>query len=317
MAVGDLQIFEYDGEWTEPPGPGIYSGVPESIYHGSRTSLSVSSAKLLLPPSCPALFRWSQDNPKPINKIYDFGHIVHHLVLGVGDPIFIMDPALHGLNKDGSPSAAPANTTKWKDTDAAARERGEIPVHIDKFAVAQAMAAAVVDDAIAGPLFADGIPELSIYVEDPETGVLLRGRVDWMTWVDGVLKVIDLKTSATVNPAELRRKWWGYAYHCQEAWYRRLLELLGVAEDIDFLFVAVDKNPPHLVTPGRYIESARAEGERLNRQAIDLFLECSTTDSWPGFVEGIAPLDIPGWVYRDGIDADAQALIAELEGITE
>lgn len=311
----ELQIIEWDG-WDEPPGPGIYSGVPEGVYHGSKTSLSVSSAKLLLPPSCPAKFRWAQDNPKPINKNYDFGHIVHHLVLTVGDPIFVMDPAVHGLNKDGSVSSAPAQTKMWKDADAAARLRGEIPVHIDKYAVAEDMAAAVQRHPLAGPMFDEGQPELSIYAHDPETGILLRGRTDWLTYWNQRLTIIDLKTSATASPDELRRKWWGLGYHMQDPWYRTLLHLLGF-EDVDFLFVAVDKSAPHIVTPGRYVPQAQAEGERLNRQAIDLFVECMAFDQWPDYATGITPLDIPGWVYRDGIDADAQALIAELEGITE
>ncbi|KAB7761214.1 PD-(D/E)XK nuclease-like domain-containing protein [Mycolicibacterium mucogenicum] len=315
--MGELQIIEYDGEWTEPPGPGIYSGVPEAIYHGSRTSLSVSGAKLLLPPSCPAKFRWSMDNPRKPKKEFDFGHIVHGIVLGVGDPVFVMDPQVYGLLKDGSLAASPTQTKAWKDAAAAARDRGEIPVKVDDWVKADEMAAAVREDQVSGPLFEHGLAELSIYAVDPETGILLRGRTDWITWVDTVLNIIDLKTSMTANPAELKRKWWALSYHMQDPWYRRLLRLLGVADEIDFRFVAVDKEAPHLVTVPRYIEAARAEGERLNRQAIDLYAECSSTDDWPGYATSTVPLDIPGWVYRDGIDSDAQALIAELEGITE
>lgn len=312
----EIPIIEYDG-WDEPPAPGIYSGVPEAIYHGSTRSLSVSSAKLLLPPSCPREFRWAQDNPKPINRNYDFGHLVHGLVLGVGDPIFVMDPAIHGTLKDGSVAASPKATKGWKDAEAQARDRGEIPVSIDEYLRASDMARAVQGDSDAGPLFEEGVPELSIYATDPESGVMLRGRTDWITFVNGVLTIVDLKTSATVNPAELRRKWWSYGYHMQDPWYRRLLLLLGVADEVDFRFVAVRKDAPHMVTVARYVESARAVGEELNRLAIGRYVECMAFDQWPEVADGVVPLDIPGFVYREGMDADAAALIAELEGIQE
>ncbi|MGC7220097.1 recE, partial [Mycobacteroides abscessus subsp. massiliense] len=87
-----------------PAEDGMYSGIPDEVYHGDRTSLSSSGARALLAPSCPEIFRHQQLEPPAPKPQYDFGHVAHKFVLGEGSEIAELDPAIHGLNKDGSPS---------------------------------------------------------------------------------------------------------------------------------------------------------------------------------------------------------------------
>ena len=65
----------------------------EATYHGDPVpggSLSSTGARKLLPPSCPALFRWQQDHP--VHKdVFDFGSAAHRLVLGAGPEIALLD----------------------------------------------------------------------------------------------------------------------------------------------------------------------------------------------------------------------------------
>lgn len=275
---------------------GIHTDVPEDQYHADRDSLSVSGAKLLLPPSCPAKFRHRMDNPQPPNRVFDFGHVAHTLILGKGAEIVQIDAA------DFRGKAA-------KEERDQAYEQGQVPILASEYAKAVAMADAVMDDPVAGPLLqADGEAEVSLYAEDPVTGVQLRGRVDWLTGNT----IVDVKTSTTANPAELVRKFWTYGYFMQAIWYRDLIEAL-TGERRDFLFAVVEKEPPHLVTVVRYDEDALAEGRRLNRQAIDLYARCQSDSKWPGYTDQIHTLSLPNWVTRN--DTAADDLIAELEGL--
>ena len=66
-----------------PEADGLYT-VDEQSYHRDRGSLSVSGAKLLLPPSCPAKFKERMDNPPPPKPHFDFGSIVHTLTPAPG-----------------------------------------------------------------------------------------------------------------------------------------------------------------------------------------------------------------------------------------
>ncbi|AWN02653.1 RecB-like exonuclease/helicase [Mycobacterium phage Xavia] len=300
-----------------PQQDGMHRFVDEEDYHGDRGSLSVSGAKLLLPPSCPAKFRWEQDNTRKPKKVWDFGHVAHKLVLGKGAEFEILDPDIHGLKADGTPSEKPTATANWRKAEADARKRGKVPIHVDLFTKAYDMAEKVRQHPTAGPIFADpaGVAEVALYYTDPETGVRLRGRCDWLTHVDGRLIIVDYKTSVTANPAELVRKFWALGYHLQASWYRSLAMALGLDDDPDFLFVVSEKDQPHVVTMLRYDSEALAEGERLNRRAIDLYAECQSTGTWPTYTDRIVPLSVPGWALSGSVQSEADDLIAELEAL--
>lgn len=289
-----------------PTDDGIHADVEEAEYHRDRGSLSVSGAKLLLPPSCPAKFREQQDNPPPPKPHFDFGTLAHALILGKGPEIEILYPEIHGLKADGTVADVPSMTGMWKKAAAAARAKGRLPVSSDDYKAAQAMRDAVMAHPVAGGLFTDGEAEVSAYRTDEETGVRLRGRMDWLR-EDG--SIVDLKTSATANPAELVRKFWQFGYFMQNAWY---VDLLG-NPDAEFTFVVVEKVAPYVVTVLRYDTDAVAEGRRLNRLAIDTYAKCMTENTWPSYADQLVTLRLPPWVRPQA--EDAANLIAELEGL--
>jgi hypothetical protein len=303
------------------PADGVYYDVPEDAYHADRGSLSVSGAKLLLKPSCPAKFDDAMRNPPEPKKEFDFGHVAHRVVLGKGADYVVLDPAVHGLKKDGTVADSPRATATWKSAEAMAREGGLTPIHVDDFRRVEEMAAQI--RLSAGSLFDDGNAEVSLYHTDPGTGVQLRGRIDWLTSDDdGRVVCVDYKTSLTSNPEELERKFWGLRYFMQDAWYRDLLISLGVSDDPRFLFVVQEKKSPYLVEVVEYDPEAVYEGRRWNREAINLYAHCRQTKSWPGYSGGrgrVTTITLPRFALNTArVEADQQAaqdLIAELEGI--
>lgn len=279
-----------------PTVDGIYPEVPEPEYHADRGSLSVSGAKLLLPPSCPAKFRYQQDNPPPPKPVFDFGTLAHALILGKGPDIEVLDPTVHGLKSDGTVADVPAMTGMWKKAAAAARAAGKLPVSVDDYAMAMAMRQAVQTHPVAGELFADGVAEISLYHRDTESGVRLRGRADWLT---NHGNIIDLKTARTANPGDLGRDFWKYGYHMQAAWYRQLVINLGINPNPTFTFVVVDKTPPHPVVVVKWDDQAIGEGEWLNRDAISLYAKCTADNNWPGYSDEILTITPPAWAIPD------------------
>ena len=292
-----------------PAEDGLYTVIPEDIYHADMGSLSVSGAKLLLPPSCPAKFREQMDHGRKPKKVWDFGHVTHRLVLGKGAEFTVLDPAVHGLKGDGTPSDKPTATAMWKAAEQDARDRGRTPISAADFAKAEVMASKVLSHPIAGPLLADGTAEVSMYHTDADTGVRLRGRADWIT-ADG--RLVDYKTAATSNPAELVRNFWKLGYFLQNAWYRDLAEAVGATDpDPEFLFIVQEKEPPHLVQVVRYDADAITEGRRLNRLAIETYAACMEAGVWPGYTDQTVTLSLPGWAGKP----DAGIAFEELEDI--
>lgn len=268
--------------------PGVYD-LSEETYHGDPVpagSLSYSGMKRIL--ECPAKFAHDRQHGRKPKKEWDFGHVAHHLVLGTGLRIEVVDAPTW------QPKAA-------KEAKAAAYAAGAVPILARDYDRAQQLANAVRAHRIAGALFdpESGIAEQSIFWVDRETGVWLRCRPDWMKHLDsGRLVVVDLKTCSSSEPRQLRRAIRQFGYDQQDSMYRAGVKAVGLDPSPDFLFVFVEVEPPHVITIARVDDYAREVGHRLNRKAIDLYREYSSAGRWPGYVadDEIAEISEPGWV---------------------
>lgn len=275
-----------DGEGHAVNKPEIIADLSDDQYHAARDSLSFSGAKLLLPPSCPAKFRERMDNPPKPKPEYTFGHAAHRLILGKGAEIIEVD--------------AP----DWRSK--AAREirdqacNGIAPMLTHELEKARAMVAAVRAHPTAGPLFDHGgDAEPSLYADDPETGIRLRGRTDWITTLDGQLLIVDFKTSDTADPLQFARKGAGYLYHGQHAWYTDLVKAVGLSDSPRFVDVVVEKTAPYVVTVVEFDAESVIEGRRLNRMAIDIYARCIETNEWPDYGPGVHTISVPIWALEE------------------
>lgn len=279
---------------TAPTVRGVYRGVPEKVYHGDKPawtygehvgSLSSSAGRRLLE-LAPAEWRWEQDHPK-IRKVTDemeLGTAAHTQILGVGAPWI---------------EVASPDWTKKPDQvlRKQIRARGEVPLLTHQVAQVLAMAKNVHADPDAGPLLATGTPELSAYGRDPETGVMLRARTDWLRETPSGRVAVDVKTAESSDPADFEKEAAKFGYHVQQAWYEHTFALAGVPLSA-FLFVVVAKRAPHLVTVCELPARAIDLGRDTARRAIDLYHRCATTETWPGHGHGIHQIDLPAWEYK-------------------
>lgn len=274
---------------------GQYNWIVDQDYHSS-SRLSSTGARLLLPPSVPALFKHAQENPRKPKRDFDIGHVAHTLVLGKGAEYQVLDPAIHGRKKDGTIADSPRATATWKQAETEARQRGHVPIHIDDFQAATRMSDAIFDHPEAATILADGQPETSLYATEPATGVQLRARSDWMGGC-----IADVKTALTAEPDAFSRQAAKFGYHIQDAFYRYVAQLLGL-EATRFVFIVVEKADPHLVSVVEWDTEATAEGDRLVRQAINTYARCQDTNTWPGYPLGIHQISLPLWAIDDELE---------------
>lgn len=300
---------------------GVHAGIPDASYHADVTALSSTGARLLLPPSCPELFRHRVlDGGRQVRREFDFGQIAHRLLLGDGARFEVLHPEVVGRKSDGSVAANPRATAAWKQAEQDARDAGRVPVHAEDFAAAQEMVSAVRRHADAGPLFATGTAELSVFATDPDTGVRLRARPDWVIDnPDGTVTFVDFKTTLCAEPDTFGRKGSGFGYHLQDVFYRRVARLAGMQVS-SFLFVACEKTAPHLVSVGRFDDDDLAAAEQLVTQAIGVFADCLRTNTWPGYPGGIHTMRVPPWLLpRDPTlgDVIADAYLYDTDPLEE
>lgn len=263
--------------------PGV-SQVPDEVYF-AHPALSQSGAKLLLPPSCPALFRWQRDHPRPATKALDLGSAAHAEVLGAGGYAVIPEDVLA--------SNGAASTGAAKAFIADARAKGLTPIKPAEAQQVRDMAAAIRANPEAVRLLGPGRPEVAMLWTDAESGVQLRCKVDWLP--DDPSTLVDYKTAVSAAPSWFQRHYTDFGYHQQAAWYLDALAAVGLCDDAEFIFLVQQKTPPYLVQPFRLSAAAIAAGRELNRRAIRIFADCTATGVWPGFSDRVETVDLPDW----------------------
>jgi PDDEXK-like domain of unknown function (DUF3799) len=270
---------------------GVYDGMPEAMYHGDPVpggSLSSSGARKLLPPSCPAKFRWEADNPPPPKDYFELGSAAHKLVLGAGAEIIVIKAP------DWKIKAA-------RDERDAARAEGFLPLLTREHEQVLAMAATLRKHPVASALFdpEHGKPEQSLFWQDASAGIWRRARLDWLPDSDARKRLVvgDYKTAAAGDLASIKKSIANFGYHQQGDWYLDAVRAL-LAPDPAFVFIFQEKTAPYLITPVQLHADALAAGRELNREAIDLYRACSRSGEWPGYSGGIETVTLPAWAFR-------------------
>ncbi len=263
--------------------PGLYPDLSEADYRAHHEWLSVSGAKKLLPPSCPAKFRATQGIEEHKAQ-WDFGKAFHAKVLGDGAEVAVCD----------GDSWRSAEARGFRD---AAYERGAVPLLPAEAAMVERMAEEVRKHDAASRLFVGGAAEVSAFWIDEATGVQCKARFDYLPdKQDGRRLIVpDLKSAVSVDPQEFARNAARYGYVLQQIHYSSALRHLGIDPDPAFLFVAVEKEEPHLVNVGQF---AAPDDVRLSAAALDkalrIYRDCLAADTWPGW-PGVTDLSLPTW----------------------
>lgn len=275
--------------------PGVYDMTADE-YHADPVpggSLSSSGARKLLPPSCPALFRYDLDHGEKHRRTFDFGHAAHGLVLGSGPELVVVD----------APDWRTKAARQQRDE---AYENGAVPLLADEYVQVVEMAAALREHPIASVLLDPdgGRPEQSLFWVDGPTGVKRRARLDWLPEQgDGRMIVADYKTTKSAAPDDIERAISSYGYHQQAAWYLDGLVTLDLADvTAAFVFIFQEKEPPYLVTVAEPDLMALRIGDALNRRAIDIYAKCRADDAWPGYSDDVERVRLPYYIERAMIE---------------
>ncbi len=147
-------------------------------------------------------------------------------------------------------------------------------------------------------LAGDGYREASLFVRDPETGVTVRVRYDFLP-ADSARPVVDLKKTRDCRSEKFMRHIAEYRYHVQAALYLDALEWATGQKRNGFMMLAIEDSLPHALKPYLIGTESLALGRKEYRAALNTFAECEKSNSWPCYDTTPELIEVPDWLLGE------------------
>lgn len=278
--------------WADPwPGRGILYGLDESLYHNTKALISKSALDIFA--RSPLHYLHSLDAPPRVpTDDMKAGSAFHVLTLEpdlYNRKVAVMPESIAAMNMQSS------TNRKVRDAWIADEARGRIVLKPSQHEATAAMARAVRSHPAAKKLLRRGESEVTAIWTDPETELRCKSRADWLSDVDGVY--VDLKSTVSADKDTFRRTVGAHRYHVQDALYTRAFEENGITVR-DFVFIAVEREPPYAVACYQLGVSSKMKGEELYMQELRDLRDCIESNFWPGYGDRVMELELPPWATR-------------------
>lgn len=269
--------------------PGVYD-IDIEDYHGGE---GFSRSSLMEFQKSP-LHLWYKLNNKeqkePVDIIrkmnaLDFGNALHTYILEE-ETFFDRYVVLEKVNRTTKEGKA-----RYAEVKEFAEDRGRQIICQEAYYEIQAMAASIDAHGDARSLISDALYEKSIYWNDPNTGLLCKVRPD--IWHSNM--ICDLKTCMSASYKDFQRSIVGYGYHLQAGMIQEAIKHVTGEKINNFVYVAIEKEPPYAVAIYQLDEMAVEEGVAQFRHIIKCVKECMDANHWPSYDSAL--INLPKWAY--------------------
>ncbi len=274
---------------------GLHAGIPMEIYHGNCCpGPSVSGSVLwTLHDSCPAK-AWAKsylsrlqveddDDTAETTEAKAFGSAAHSFIVEGAEAFeakYVVKPeGMSFSTKDGK---------AWREAMARDKEF----VTFKQFEKIAGMANALTRDPTADSAFQDGAPEMTGIHQDPETGIWLKVRPDYLR----PKLAVNYKTTRNAAREPWMRDAWNLGYAVSAALCVDVLKALD--RDAHYAFVTQEKTPPYLCAVRVLSDDFLDGGRMIYRRALRKFADCVAADKWPGYADGVETIPYPPWAER-------------------
>jgi len=238
--------------------------------------------------------------PRESTAAFDMGTVLHA-------------SALPGENADDIAVRMPAGMKKTTKEGKAfvAEHKGKIILNSsDAYSLDQMMLSLREHPFSAGLVNGDlkGKAEQSFFCTDPETGLGLKARPDFI--LDDCSLVLDLKTTVDASPKGFQSSVARYRYFVQASHYLDVIEFATGVRPQAFLFIAVEKTRPFSTAVYMADQQMIDFGKQQARQDLNNIAQWIADDKFPGYSERVEEISLPKWMLpkEDGTPADHQPI---------
>ena len=280
-----MKVIAWDGNPISKPG--IYSGVPISVYHSGRLCVgpSISSSGLRTIFSESEAHFWDKCplNPdaEPMEETGSLvlGRATHHLLLGEAN--FVQEFALRPSTYPDDPKKPwSGNSKECKGWLADQRKAGKTVVTPEQMEKIKGMALRLGREPLVRAGALNGLIECTMAVLDEETGVWLLARPDVIPTDSG--DYVDLKTTTSVLYPDLVRTIGDYGYHQQGALVEECHEILTGQPVGSFSLYFVETTRPYCARLVQLKSGDLQLGRQQNRNAVRRFARALSNNVWAG-----------------------------------
>ncbi len=263
-----------------PRHPGLLH-LPAKQYHADQ---SIGHSGILKMLKSPAHLRETLDHPPPPTPAMALGSAVHTYVLEPDrfSEEFVVAEKFDRRTKEGKEAAA-----RFEEAT-----QGKTLITPEDLATLSRMRAAVLAHQGAARLLEQGEAELSAFWSDPATGIACRCRPDWFNET----AIVDLKSCLDASSRGFSRAIANLGYDVQAAFYVDGIKRV-TGRELPFLFVAVEKEPPHAVAVYRADPEIIEIGRRKYQAALQLLKWCQESGTWPAYQPAgeVELISLPRW----------------------
>lgn len=315
MTTPHLPVRPYEGgKITEP---GIYSGVPMEAYHGDICAgVSVSSSHLRTAESESLDEVWDDfylnpdRAPEKDKRFFALGRAAHTLLLGEEGfrEQFLIRPDTY---PDDEKKPWSGNSLSCKAWLAEAALAGKTVITSEQVEVVRGMASRLAAHPTVQTGILNGLIEHSIFYIDEKTGLWVKVRPDVIP-TDSLI-IGDLKTSASVQPQEVRRALANHGYHQQLALIADAIFATTGLVTTDHILIFIKSSRPYSINHKPITPEAIHRGRQQNRRALDRIAECLKTGYWPGPDDDEVPAGLPDWREKQLAFEEEHRLLPEVD----
>lgn len=285
---------------------GIYTNnqLSNEDYHSSD-AIGSSGIKEFL--ECPALYHAKYISKTAESKYSNATSIGTHAHLTLLEPEkfedeYLIAPKTYISNKgkknEQEKPLDKKTVTGWKEFCTEASEMRKTPLLHKEFEQITAMAAAVKAHNLANVMLTKGRAEMSFFAKDPETGLMLKSRPDYLVKMDGIGNVlVDYKTTGLdLSESAQSRNAFSLGRQIQAAHHKRVTELATGGEIAEVLYVTQMQSAPYLVRVFRMPHDALQVGQDQVSQALIGLAHCQEDGIYPDYPHEIEDLVMPRWM---------------------
>lgn len=140
--------------------------------------------------------------------------------------------------------------------------------------------------------FTGGAPEVTAIFKDPETGIYLKARPDYLR--KGL--ALNYKTTKSAAPEPFMKDAWTYGYSVSAAICVDVLKALG--EPAPYCIIAQEKKSPYLSKAYVLSDDYMVGGRMIYRRALRKFADSIAAGKFDGYGDEVGTLPYPPWAER-------------------